>query len=82
MDGHHLLSDLDYSTYTILPLYFDQWLRMHLNYSSYRMTHVNFGTSTFGTSRLRSFAGGETSKVKLSELCNLLTSLDDVAQAK
>jgi hypothetical protein len=65
MDGHHLLRDFGYSTYTILPLYFDQWLRMHPKYSSDRTTHVHFGTSTFGTSGLRSFVGGETPEVNL-----------------
>jgi hypothetical protein len=67
MDGHHLLRDFDYSTYAILPLYFDQWLRMHLKCSSDRMTRVHFGTSTFGTLGLCAFSGGETPKVKIPE---------------
>jgi hypothetical protein len=45
MDGHRLLRDFVYYTYTILPLCFDQQLRMQLNYSSDRTTHVHFGTS-------------------------------------
>jgi hypothetical protein len=79
MDGHHLLRDFSYSTYAILPLYFDQWMRMHPKYSSYQMTHVYFETLAFGTLRLRSFSGGETSKVKIPEWHNFLMSLDDVA---
>jgi hypothetical protein len=52
----------------------DQWLRMLSKCFSDQTTHVHLETSTFETSGLRAFAGGETPKVK-----NLrVTSLIDV----
>jgi hypothetical protein len=73
----HRLFHLHYPS-TVL----DQWSRMLSKCSLDRMTHVHFGTSAFGTSKLRSFVGGETPKVKLPEGRNLLTSLVDMARVK